>query len=57
MHLQLLQSKVMSYRTPAEVSTGASDERPINGKWTPSRVYLGKTSDVQLVWGPPRDLS
>ena len=33
--------QALSYRTPAEVFNGGlapSDERPINGKWTPSRV-------------------
>ena len=59
--------QALGYRTPAEVFNGGlapSDERPINGKWTPSRVLadLGKTAGLSLniapnlsnSWGPPQ---
>ena len=50
-------SLALGYRTPAEVFNGGlapSDERPINGKWTPSRVLadLGKTAGLSLNIAP-----
>ena len=49
--------QALDYRTPAEVSYGdlaLSDERSINGKWTPSRVLadLGKTAGLSLSFAP-----
>ena len=49
--------QALGYRTPAEVFNGGlapSDERPINGKWTPSRVLadLGKTAGFSLNIAP-----
>jgi len=49
--------QALGYRTPAEVSYGdlaLSDERSINGKWTPSRALadLGKTAGLSLSFAP-----
>ena len=49
--------QALAYRTPAEVSYGdlaLSDERSINGKWTPSRALadLGKTAGLSLSFAP-----
>ena len=49
--------QALDYRTPAEVSYGdlaLSDERSINGKWTPSRALadLGKTAGLSLSFAP-----
>ena len=43
--------QALGYRTPAEVFNGGlapSDERPINGKWTPSRVADLRRRDSHL---------
>jgi len=49
--------QALGYRTPAEVLNGdlaPSDERSINGKWTPSRALadLGKTAGLSLSFAP-----
>ena len=49
--------QALDYRTPAEVSYGdlaLTDERSINGKWTPSRALadLGKTAGLSLSFAP-----
>ena len=49
--------QALGYRTPAEVfngDPGPSDERSINGEWTPSRVSadLGKTAGLSLSFAP-----
>ena len=49
--------QALGYRTPAEVFNGdlaPSDERSINGKWTPSRALAdpGKMAELSLNFAP-----
>jgi len=49
--------QALGYRTPAEVfngESGPSDQRSINGKWTPSRALaiMGKTAGLSLSLAP-----
>ena len=40
--------QALGYRTPAEVFNGGlapSDERPVNGKWTPGRAWALRWKD------------
>jgi len=49
--------QALGYRTPAEVFNGGlapSDERPVNGKWTPGRAWAdpGKSAGLSLDFAP-----